>query len=377
MTTAVLVGSDDRALKAQLAVQGLRTRVVPEEGVLAAFGQAEAEALLVVDSRGRSSVPSWIPVFRRQFPSSPILMVLNALEPGIILEAMRAGVNECLAEPLAEQEFQAAISRLSSLRSTAAPGQVFAFLGAKGGVGATTTAVNVATALSNLPGRTLLIDLHLAHGDAAIFLGLEPRFSVVDALENMGRLDGAYFKGLVVGGKSGPDLLASSDRAFVGAAAVQQIRQLVAFAARQYRYVVLDVPRSEAASLDALDLATHVVVVANQELATVRNATRIAEALRRRYGKDRISVIITRYDPASQIGQDDVERVTGAKVAGTIPSDYRLALEALNAGRPVIVENHTKLASSFRRLAFQLAGVRDSDVDAGTSLLGRLLGRRS
>jgi pilus assembly protein CpaE len=112
-------------------------------------------------------------------------------------------------------------------------------------------------------------------------------------------------------------------------------------------------------------------------LATVRNATRIAEALRRRYGKDRISVIITRYDPASQIGQDDVERVTGAKVAGTIPSDYRLALEALNAGRPVIVENHTKLASSFRRLAFQLAGVRDSDVDAGTSLLGRLLGRRS
>jgi pilus assembly protein CpaE len=291
---------------------------------------------------------------------------------------MRAGVSECLAEPLAESDLQAALSRLGSLRSASAPGQVFAFLGAKGGVGTTTTAVNVATALSRLPGKTILIDLHLAHGDAAIFLGLEPRFSIVDALENMNRLDAAYFKGLVASGKSGPDLLASSDRAFVGTAAVQQVRQLVAFASRQYQYVVLDVPRSEAANLDALDLTTRIVVVANQELATVRNASRVSEALRRRYGKDRVAVIIARYDAESQIGQDDVERVTGTKVTGTIPSDYRLALQALNAGRPVIVENHTRLAGSFRQLAHKLAGVRDAGGDTETSggFLGRLLGKR-
>ncbi len=378
MTTAILVGSDDRALKAQLAVQGLRARAVTEEAVLSAFGRAEADALLVVDVRGRTGVPAWIPSFRRQFSSSPILMILTTLNPAMILEAMRAGVNECLAEPLVQQDFEAALARLAGLRAAAPTGQIFAFMGAKGGVGATTTAVNVATALSTLPGGTLLIDLHLAHGDAAIFLGVEPRFSVVDALENMDRLDAAFFKGLVVSGKSGPHLLASSDRAFVAATAVQQIRQLVDFASRQYRYVVLDVPRSDAASLDALDLAGHVVVVANQELATVRNATRIAEALRRRYGKDRVSVIITRYDPSSQIGQDDVQRVTGSAVSGTIPNDYRLALQALNAGRPVIVENHTKLAASFRRLAFKLAGVREPDLDAEAGgLLGRLLGRRT
>jgi len=378
VTTAILVGSDDRALKAQLAVQSLRARAVTEEAVLSAFARAEADALLVVDARGRATVPGWIPAFRRQFPSSPILMILTTLDPGMILEAMRAGVNECLAEPLAQEDFEAAFARLSAQRTAAPAGQIFAFMGAKGGVGATTTAVNVATALSTLPGGTILIDLHLAHGDAAIFLGVEPRFSVVDALENMARLDAAFFKGLVVSGRSGPHLLASSDRAFVGATAVQQIRQLVDFASRQYRYVVLDVPRSEAASLDALDLASHVVVVANQELATVRNATRIAEALRRRYGKDRVSVIITRYDPSSQIGQDDVQRVTGSAVSGTIPNDYRLALQALNAGRPVIVENHTKLAASFRRLAFKLAGVheQEADGDAG-GLLGRLLGRRT
>lgn len=379
MNSAIVVGSSDHRLTELLASQGLRTRLVQDQAVSAAFGQAEADALVVVDLRGQSTIPAWIPAFRRQFPSSPVLMILSAMDPTLILDAMRSGVNECLAEPLEATDIEAAIGRLRRMRTASAPGHVFAFLGAKGGVGTTTTAVNVATALSHLPASVLLMDLHLAHGDAAVFLGIEPRFSVVDALENMNRLDAAFFKGLVTKAKAGPDLLASSDRAFVGAAAVQQIRQLVEFAARQYRYTVLDVPRSEAATLDALDLATRIVVVANQELATVRNASRIAEGLRRRYGKDRISVIITRYDTEANIGQDDVERVTGAKVTGTIPNDYRLALQALNAGRPIMVENHSRLAGSFRQLAHKLSGTESAQGarDQAPGLLGRLLGRRS
>jgi pilus assembly protein CpaE len=379
VNSAIVVGSDDRHLTAMLGTLGLRVMSVPEETAMAAFARAQAETLLVVDARGRSAVPAWIPAFRRQYPSSPLLMVLSAFDSALILEAMRSGVNECLAEPLTDADLEAAVLRLQALRATSAPGQVFAFLGAKGGVGTTTTAVNIATALAGLPAPTLFMDLHLAHGDAAVFLGVEPRFSVVDALENMNRLDAAYFKGLVARAKSGPDLLASSDRAFVGAAAVQQVRQLVEFAARQYRYTVLDVPRAEAATLDALDLATRIVIVANQELATVRNASRIAEALRRRYGKERVSVLLTRYDVGSQIGQEDVERVTGTRVTGTVPNDYRLALEALNSGRPVMVENHNKLAASFRHLAHKLAGTKETEdsTDSPSGLFNRLLGRRS
>ncbi len=61
------------------------------------------------------------------------------------------------------------------------------------------------------------MDLHLAHGDASVFFGVEPRFSVLDALENIHRLDETYFKGLVTPTKAGPDLLASSNRAIQGA----------------------------------------------------------------------------------------------------------------------------------------------------------------
>ena len=73
---------------------------------------------------------------------------------------------------------------------------MFAFIGAKGGVGTTTAAVNVATALAGM-GTTLLIDFHLAGGDAALYLGADSHFWVLDALENTHRLDAAYFRGLV------------------------------------------------------------------------------------------------------------------------------------------------------------------------------------
>ena len=78
------------------------------------------------------------------------------------------------------------------------PGQVVAFVGGKGGVGTTTLAVNVATVLARGgASSTLLIDLHVAYGDAALFVGAEPRFSVADALENIQRLDDTFLRTLV------------------------------------------------------------------------------------------------------------------------------------------------------------------------------------
>src|SRR4029079_3462382 len=88
-----------------------------------------------------------------------------------------------------------------------------AFIGAKGGVGATTIAVNVATALArHSSDSTLLIHLKAMCGDAAARLSEEPRFSVLDALENVQRLDEAYFRGLVVRTGAGLDLLVASSR---------------------------------------------------------------------------------------------------------------------------------------------------------------------
>jgi Flp pilus assembly CpaE family ATPase len=134
------------------------------------------------------------------------------------------------------------------------------------------------------------------------------------------------------------------------------------------------VPRSEAAVLDSLEGAATILIVANQELATVRNAGRIAATLRQRYGKDRVKVVISRYDRQAEIGIDDVQRVVGSPVKYTVPSDYRIALNSLNKGRPIALDKDNKLTPAFQTLAFDMAGIRVEKVveQKGGGLFGRL-----
>jgi len=377
-----LVGSRDRLLEDML--RPLATQLSAANslgGVTTRAAAGEHPNVIVLDIRDQPGIPPDLATLRRVLPDVSVVVVAAKLDPATMLDAMRSGVNEFLTEPVDAEAVRAAIERVSTLRPVARQAKSYAFIGAKGGGGTTTVAVNVATALAKTDtGPVLMVDLHPAHGDAALFFGVESRFSVIDALENTHRLDDAFMKGLVVRTKTGLDLLASSDRSMVTALDSHRVRTLLEFLFRSYAHVVLDVPRSESAVLDALEGVTHIVIVANQELPTVRGASRLASSLRQRYGKDRVEVVVSRYDTASEIGHEDVERVTGGAVKHVFPSNYRLAVDALNRGGRVVAENHNKLAASYVGFARSLAGVPKPvapAADKPTGLFGRLTGRRS
>jgi pilus assembly protein CpaE len=374
-----IVGPGDRQLEQQLTTRGFV--VIPWlERDLASRSQQSGVPIqfLLLDLRDEPLIPPSLEAFHRQHPSVPVFLVVSSLDPALILRAMRAGVNECLQHPFSDADLDAALARLATARESVPGGDVFAFLGAKGGVGATTAAVNVATEFVRLKsGSVLLLDLHLAYGDAAVYLGAEPRFSVADALENTHRLDSAFLKSLCVKTKAGPDLLASPDRNVSLPVDAGRVRSLIEAASRHYRYVVLDLCRNDPAVLDGLDPVKKIVVIANQELATVRGANRMAATLNQRYGKERVVVAVSRYDASAGIGQHDIERVVGTKIKHLLPSDYRVALEALNTGRPLAVGNQTRLAGALKALAHELAEVGGQQVPAagGRSIFGRLTGR--
>jgi pilus assembly protein CpaE len=328
--------------------------------------------VLIVDVRGHSQVPAPLAVLKRQHPATSVILVASELAPALILEAMRAGVNECVAEPLSADQLGGAISRVIAQRTAPVAGQVFAFVGAKGGVGTTTLAVNAATAFAKTDS-TLFIDMHPAYGDAAVLFGAEPRFSLVDALENTHRLDLAFFNGLTVQSEAGVTLLASSDHAPTSPIDVHRIRLLLDFALRNFRYTVLDLPRSNPAMLDALEAAANVIVVTNQEIASVRSASRVATALSRRYGRDKVSVVVSRFDKHSDIGTGDIEQAVHAPLRFTFPSDYRLALQALNAGRPFVLDGSSKLAAAVLAFTNTLNG--DDAMELAASKSGRLRAR--
>ena len=380
MLTITIVGTPDRQLEELIRGPEVRVKslALGDLLALAQLGAAQPD-VVVLDLRDSNALPPSLGTLRRQHPGTGVVIVAARLDPVLMLEAMRAGVTEWVTNPVTSVDLVAAIERVTATRTPGVQGQIFAFVGAKGGVGTTTLAVNVAAALARLVSeRSLFIDLHMSYGDAAVFFGAEPRFSVVDAIENTHRLDEAFFDSLVVATKSRVQLLASADRATHGAD-LGRVGTLLHFASAHYGYTFLDVPRSEAAALDALESVSKIIVVANQELATVRNAGRMATALRQRYGKERIRVILTRFDKLAEISQEDVERVIGLPVKHVVPSDYRAALQALNKGRPLALESGSRLCDAFAAIASDLTGVQlesAADTPKGGSIFGRITGRR-
>ena len=157
--------------------------------------------------------------------------------------------------------------------------------------------------------------------------------------------------------KSRVKLLASADRG-TQRRDLGRTGTLLRFAAAHYRYTFLDMPRSDAAGLDALEAVTTIVLVANQELATVRNAGRIATALRQRYGKDRLRVVLTRFDKQAEIGQEDVERVDAR---GCAPCRSAAGGRAGPGERPACGADR----GPQRRGARQQRGLRRADRGAG------------
>ena len=372
----VAIFSTDSRLDEGLRAAGFKATRLDRQSLGAT--STPAPAALIVDVRGQSQLPGALATFRRQHPGTALVLVASTLDPHLLLEAMRLGVSECVHEPVTADALEQAVRRVvHSAQPQQQAGQVFAFVGAKGGLGTTTLTVNTAAMLSRVTkADVLLIDCHIGHGDAALFLGVEPRFSILDALENVHRIDEAFFNSIVEKTKAGIDLLAASDRISHGAVDPQRVRALIDFAASRYRYVLLDLPRTDTSTLDALEIVSTVVVVTSQELPSLRSAGRLAHMLRTRYGSSRVMAVMNRFDRRADIAHADVERVIGDAVKHLIPSDYRVAIEALNVGRPVALDQGA-LADSFRSLAGDLGGIVKQKRERPTGVFGRLAFRRA
>lgn len=377
--SVTLLGSTDRGLAIALRDRGF----VVHENTLTAAVAAHAATnkgpdVFIVDIRLHTGLPREVGSLRRHYPQAGIVIVAKTLDAAVMLDAMRMGVSEWVPEPVVLDDLETAIRRVARPAVGSVAGRAVAVLGGKGGVGCTTVAVNLAAALHRATGEpTLFVDLHMAHGDASVYLGVEPRFSVLDALENIHRLDQSYMKGLVTPTAAGIDLLAAANRPQHNAIDTLRIRALIEFVTTTYPWVVLDCARTDGTLMEALDATTTVLVVANQELATLRSASRLAATTRQRCGEQRVRLVINRFDPESDIGRKDVEKVMGGAIAHTLPSDYRASVTALNKGEPLTMHNHSRLAQAFEDMARDIAGLGPAARDGRSGgFFSRLGGRR-
>jgi pilus assembly protein CpaE len=310
-------------------------------------------------------------------PGLAIFAVANAAEPDLILQAMRAGANEffpwsagveAAGNKATEESFYGAVRRTAARREAASasakpPCVTQAFLGAKGGAGTTTVAVNCAIEIARLTKRpTIIVDLKICLGEVALFLGVRPRFTVLDAIENLHRLDKDFLKELVAKHKSGLDILASSEQFDrPNAQDAGGIEELLRVLTRVYDFVVIDCGNViNACVASAMYAADTIFLVANPDVPSIRNAQRLVDRMRQLgAGSERIKVLLNRASDQHLIAPKQIETALGYGIHHTFSSDYRTVSTALNSGVPLATTNHSEIAAQFDSFTRHLVGMTE------------------
>jgi pilus assembly protein CpaE len=353
-----LIVSEDDAFKKHMG-RLLRAGAIPVSVMDDRAGRdATPPDFVIVDARGdASSAMANIERLRAAHAGAGIFAVAVQADPEVILSSMRAGANEFFTWPPPEETFHGAIRRTAARRETTQgarpPATTLVFFGAKGGAGTTTIAVNCGVELARLSKKsTVILDLKAGLGEVSLFLGVRPRFSVLDAIDNLHRLDREFLRELVVKHKSGLEILAGSDNFDRPAAAdAGALEELLRLLARQYEYILVDAgSQINSCTVAALYTADQMFLVANPDVPSVRNAQRLLDRVRQLGAAgERVRVLLNRAAEPYPIPPKQIEGALGHPIHHTFPSDYKTVSTALNSGVPLALAGNSDIAGQFDR----------------------------
>ena len=315
-----------------------------------------------------------------QHPQTVVVMLCANHSPEFLINAMRAGVREVLQSPTTKEALVAAVERIERRLGLGAkprqPGQIIAFIPCKGGSGATFLATNLGYQLAAESKKVILIDLNLQFGDAALFIhDHKPATNLGDVAHNIHRLDASFLAGSLVNVSPNYGVLAApEDPGQAMEVKPEHVDVLLNLAVNNYDFVIVDVGRVlDAVTIKALDRANCVFPVMQLTLPFIRDANRLISAFRTLgYSKDKIRLVVNRFEKGSEIKLEDVERSLGVATFKTLPNSYEAVASAVNHGRPIAsFARNNPVAKGLQELAHAL--IRPST--EGSGVLGKLLRR--
>jgi pilus assembly protein CpaE len=301
--------------------------------------------------------------------STLTVMVYSArADSELLVRCMRAGAREFLTQPIAPSTMAEALVRASVRRPSARPpkqvgGKLLVFTGAKGGSGVTTIASNFAVSLAQQSGQnTLLIDLDLPLGDAALDLGISAQFSTANALQSFTRLDSNFLSKLLTKHSSGLSVLAAPDKYTPIHASNEAIEKLLAVTRGDFDYVVVDAGSSIGSTCNALfEGATTVYLVTQVNISELRNSNRLISEFFTS-SSPKLEIVLNRFTPRSLgIDEDNIAKALTVPASWKIPSDYPAARRAQNTATPLALEDSpiSRVIKQMARTACGLSAVPD------------------
>lgn len=300
-----------------------------------------------------------------QNPTLRFLGFGPAPDPEFLLQAMRAGLSEYLTAPWDPAAVRAALERVAQKlgRGTEQqePGQILAFFGAKGGTGVTTTAANFAILAHRLTSRsTLLLDLDPHLGEAALVLGLEPRYTFIDVIQNFHRLDANLLESYIVRHPSGVDLLSAPFHPEKTVSVTpEQVRRILAVLRDHYAYVIVDVTAFSPAALSVFEAADQLFMLTTVDLPSIRNVQRFLPLLKQRMRRwdEQFRLVVNRQSPQDPISIPEIEDAVGTSVSWRLANDYQPVVQALNTGKPVVLAGNSRYSRDLTTMAVSVLGL--------------------
>lgn len=326
--------------------------------LLERLGKAKPEVLLLDVSAVPGELPIGIRQLRHYAPRVKVVVLSTLAESQIILNAMRAGVNEFLHSPL-QETLVSAIERILSADDGEIPptrGRVIGFLSAKGGCGATTLACHVSGELRRLTGKSVLLaDLDLTSGLAGFLMKTPSSYSILDALKNLSRLDESLWKALIV--EHSPKLAvipAPASYSRWDHPDESQLRQLLQFMRTQHDWVVLDLGRSMNSIASAvLDEIDQLFLVSTLEVVALHGLKSIVHGLFEQ--GEKLQLVLNRTPKTMDISAQELEKILGRSLYAALPNDYMSLYQSYSSGN--LLNSNTRLAQHFALLATKIAGI--------------------
>jgi pilus assembly protein CpaE len=303
---------------------------------------------------------------RRNWPAIRVIACSANVPPNpqLLLDAMRSGVQDFIAKPVQEGSLRDLLQRLSTDvqgKDIVSNDKLIVIMGAKGGVGATTVAVNLGVQLASFAKkRTALLDFARPLGNAHLLLDLHLRFGLRDTVANLDRLDSHFFAGLLTEHKTKLELLGGVTQPEEWQdIEVSRLDRVVNVAQNSFDVVLVDMGSQFSFEWNAiLRMARLILIVAEANVPALWTLERRLLALKG-FGIDqaRARVIINRWHKGDDEILKSIEKQINRPVFACFPNDFRKASQAMNLGTP-LQENHNNILSDrYRQVAGQLVGI--------------------
>ena len=299
--------------------------------------------------------------------ASTTVMVYSAnADPELLVRCMRAGAREFLTLPLELDIMAESLVRAAARRPAPRPaapthkkagGKLLAFMGSKGGAGVTTLACNFAVALAQGHEQsTLLIDLDLPLGDAALNLGIVSEYSTINALQAFERLDSTFLSKLLVKHSSGISVLAAPGRFQEFHVTNEAIDKLLTVARQEFDNVVVDVgSRLDLTGTALFKEAFTIYLVTQAGIPELRNSNRLISQFFNS-GGPKLDIVINRYESrALGVSEEHITKALTRAAQWKIPNDYA-SVRRMQINATPLALGDSPISRQIRQMATSITG---------------------